>query len=217
MRINWYKFCRSIVLLGLVMGGAYFGITHTTEQQLQNNCKTLMPIVATATPTPTPLHTVIPTSSPSYFPIPMSHQVQDIVFELAKKYDFDPALIIAIVDHETGGTFDINAKHKNSNGTWDYGLMQLNSKNNKWFSEMTGYKPFKPLNPRHNLTAGVMYLHGLRLSYNNRSKDLETIWILNSYNMGTGGYKKYIKRTGQVSRSYDRRVRDKYKSYKRAE
>ncbi len=62
-----------------------------------------------------------------------------------------PVLALAVMAHESGGNW--TARHHNSNGTTDAGLMQVNSAN--WAAYGLGKDPY---NPAANLRAGVAIL-----------------------------------------------------------
>ena len=61
------------------------------------------------------------------------------------------ALVLAVMDHESGG--DWTASHRNGNGTTDAGLMQVNSAN--WTAYGLGSDPYAPAS---NVRAGVAIL-----------------------------------------------------------
>jgi len=149
-----------------------------------------------------------------YFNIPLSHDIQDIIFEYCSRYDVGIPLVLAVIEQETGGTFNTRLVYKNKNGTKDFGLLQLNSSNHKWFSEMIEESNFDPLNVRHNLHAGIKLLSILKNQFKNKySGDELKIWMCNTYNMGISGFKKYVNRTGTISRGYSKNVlkyRQKY-------
>lgn len=150
-----------------------------------------------------------------YYNIPLSEEIQDYLFELCEKYDLSVPLVIALIDLETGGTFDNNLRHKNTNGTVDWGLCQLNSSNHKWFSELINEPDFDAGNIYHNLHAGIKFLSYLKAGLKDKYSGEELkIRFLNQYNMGVTGYNRHIKKTGKISRAYSDRIlekRDKYK------
>ena len=75
-------------------------------------------------------------------------------FELAgQTYGISPQLIKAIACQESA--FDSNAIHRNSNGSFDYGVMQINS---WWFSTL-GKKRWQALSdPCFNVMVGTCIL-----------------------------------------------------------
>jgi len=149
-----------------------------------------------------------------YFNIPLNHDIQDIIFEYCSRYDVGIPLVLAVIEQETGGTFNTKLVYKNKNGTKDFGLMQLNSSNHKWFAEMIKEPNFDPLNVRHNLHAGIKFLSILKDQFIGKYSDDELrIWVCNSYNMGLYGFKRYVDRTGTISRGYSKNVLEYRQKY----
>lgn len=149
-----------------------------------------------------------------YYDVPLSEDIQDIIFEYCELYGIGIPLVLAVIEQETGGTFNTRLIHKNNNGTRDFGLLQLNSSNHKWFAEMISEPEFDPLNVRNNLHAGIKFLSILRDQFKDQySGDELKVWLLNSYNMGVSGFQRYVKKTGKISRGYSNNVlkhREKY-------
>lgn len=142
-----------------------------------------------------------------YYNIPLSKDIQDYIFKLCEKYDLSTSLVIAVINVETGGTFNNALRHTNTNKTVDFGLMQLNSSNHKWFGEMIDEPEFNAGNVYHNLHAGIKYLSILKTGLADEYSDDELkTRFLNQYNMGVSGYKKYVRNTGKISRSYSDRI-----------
>lgn len=55
-----------------------------------------------------------------------------------------------------------NATGYNTDGSYDVGIFQLNSRNHQWFGQKYfAGKNFNPRNPRHSIYVGVMYLADL--------------------------------------------------------
>jgi Transglycosylase SLT domain len=61
-------------------------------------------------------------------------------------------VMVGIAQHESG--LNTEARHLNPNGTWDYGLAQVNSSNLPWL----GLTPATVMEPCHNLAAGARVL-----------------------------------------------------------
>jgi soluble lytic murein transglycosylase-like protein len=73
--------------------------------------------------------------------------VQQMVVTAAQQYGVPPALALGIASHESG--FNPNATNVNSNGTTDWGVMQLNDVTVKTLGVSN------PLDPQQNIDAGV--------------------------------------------------------------
>jgi soluble lytic murein transglycosylase-like protein len=77
---------------------------------------------------------------------------------LKPKYGVPPSLALAVAQHESG--FNSNAVGHNSNGTQDYGLMQINTINPKAFG-IDG----NPLDPQANVSGSPTPFSGPTLRF----------------------------------------------------
>jgi soluble lytic murein transglycosylase-like protein len=112
----------------------------------------------------------------------------DVITAYANAYQIPAEVVIAIMKIESNFNPDVIGR------TNDYGLMQINEVNLKHLENK-----LEALNISTNVEIGTTILSGLY----NESNELE--YILNSYNMGKGGYMDYVQRTGEVSRAYSRK------------
>jgi soluble lytic murein transglycosylase-like protein len=129
--------------------------------------------------------------------IPVSDDLQQYAWELSKEFGIPSETIWSFVRQETNGTYNPNLKHRNRNGTTDYGLMQLNNGGTmQWLAKMIGIDDFDWSNPKHNLRAGVWYLKYLKDTWTadgyGKDNNLMELVAL-AYNMGYGNAKSYIK------------------------
>lgn len=88
-----------------------------------------------------------------------------------------------LITYESG--WDENSVTGNPNGTYDYGLMKLNSRYIAYFSEQyMGGSDLRPLNPDENLTAGMRHLR--------RMYDLTGDWYsaICAYNCGLTRFRR---------------------------
>ena len=106
--------------------------------------------------------------------IPLSDDLQQYIHNLCEKYDISYAMVIAMIDVESG----FNSKAVSS--TNDYGLMQINSVNHK---DNMDY-----LNPYDNVEQGIKALHRLTGEYN------EADLVAMCWNCGEAGARKQIGR-----------------------
>jgi hypothetical protein len=81
-----------------------------------------------------------------------------------------PSLALAVAQEES--SFNPNATNTNSNGTTDYGVMQINSSN------LSALGLSDPLNPQANITAGVGLLAQLYNQYGGNIQ--QTLWAYNA-------------------------------------
>ena len=124
--------------------------------------------------------------------IPLSDNLQQHIHSLCEKYDVSYAMVIAMIDVESG----FNSKAVSS--TNDYGLMQINAINHK---ENTDY-----LDPYDNVEQGIKALHRLAKKYN------EADLVLMCWNCGETGAKKLWKQ-GIYSTEYSEKVIEKKLKY----
>lgn len=123
----------------------------------------------------------------------------ELIYEKAKKYDVDPALVVAVIEQESrfkpGARSHVGAR----------GLMQLMPRTGRWMGARDLY------NPEQNVDAGVKYIKYLDKRFNG---DLKR--IIAAYNGGEGNVKRYqgippFRETRQyvkkVMKNYDRRTR----------
>lgn len=127
--------------------------------------------------------------------IPLSDNLQQHIHSLCEKYDVSYAMVIAMIDVESG----FNSKAVSS--TNDYGLMQINAINHK---ENTDY-----LDPYDNMEQGIKALHRLAKKYN------EADLVLMCWNCGETGAKKLWKQ-GIYSTEYSEKVIEKKLKYERS-
>lgn len=128
--------------------------------------------------------------------IPMAYKVH--MYRLCNEYGVDYELALAVMVKESGGN-PTALNTKNRNGTYDSGIMQINSTNHAWLSKELGIKDFN--NPYDNMKAGV-YMLSL-FNYDNPHKTLM------AYNMGEGTMKRLFKQ-GSTSSAYSRDVMEIY-------
>jgi soluble lytic murein transglycosylase-like protein len=123
----------------------------------------------------------------------------DLIYEKAKKYDVDPALVAAVIEQESrfkaGARSQVGAK----------GLMQLMPRTGKWMGARNLY------DPEQNVDAGVKYIKYLDKRFNG---DLNK--TIAAYNGGEGNVMRYrgvppFRETRQyvkkVMKNYDKRTK----------
>lgn len=82
--------------------------------------------------------------------------------EAGKEYGISPQLLWAIAKHESG--FKTHAINYNSNGSFDFGLMQINS---SWYDKL-GYERWSMLGDAcYNVKTGAWILSQCMLRYGN--------------------------------------------------
>jgi hypothetical protein len=123
----------------------------------------------------------------------------ELIYEKARKYDVDPALVVAVIEQESrfkpGARSHVGAR----------GLMQLMPRTGRWMGARDLY------NPEQNVDAGVRYIKYLDKRFNGDIKR-----IIAAYNGGEGNVQRYqgippFRETRQyvkkVMKNYDKRTR----------
>lgn len=91
------------------------------------------------------------------------------------------AIAVAVVE----SNFIMKTSSKNSNGSYDIGIFQLNSQYVDWFEETLwhDWRGFNPNDPHDNIEMGIIYLRYLH----NQTGDWEE--TIKAYNTGLNGLK----------------------------
>lgn len=85
--------------------------------------------------------------------------IQQMIVAAANQYGVPANIALGIAAHESG--FNPNATHLNSNGTTDYGVMQLNDS----VLQTYGLTPAQALDPQTNINTAVSLLGGYISKY----------------------------------------------------
>ena len=114
---------------------------------------------------------IIETDAPEYFDVPLSHDIQDHIFEVCEEYGIAPALVVAMIAQES----DFGA-HKVGDGGDSAGLLQVQQ---KWHQErMDRLGCDNLLDPYQNITVAVDYISELK------EINPDLYWVLMAYNGG---------------------------------
>ncbi len=127
--------------------------------------------------------------------IPLSKELQKYIFDLCEEKNIDYDLVLSVIKCESN--FNINSVGYNTNGTYDSGLMQINSCHLKSLEEEYGINDI--MNPYQNLLVGINLISN---SINNYGE----IGGLVAYNMGTGGYISCLS-AGNLNTQYVQKVK----------
>lgn len=158
----------SIIMLAFAVMIAGAGKLRCVNAEESENVKR-MPIV-TGTPVVKVVE-VIETDKPEYFKVPLSHDIQDHIFEVCEEYGIAPALVVAMIAQES----DFRADEVGDDGS-STGLLQVQQ---KWHQErMDRLGCDNLLDPYQNITVAVDYISEL--------KDInpDLYWVLMAYNGG---------------------------------
>lgn len=131
--------------------------------------------------------------------IRLSEDLQRYAYNMCKKYAIPYEAFLAMMYVESGyGPNKISA-------TNDYGLCQINVSNHAYLRKALGVSNF--LNPYENIKAGAYFLSRYYSSWSDELSGEElTINVFNSYNMGEGAYRTYLKRGNSSKRTYSTKI-----------
>ena len=134
-------------------------------------------------------------AAPPVYNVPLSLELQQYTYNMCVEYGIadEYELVLAVMWQES------NFVDNTISETDDYGLMQINSSNHAWLSELLGITDF--LDAKQNIYAGVSMLAKLLNKY-------DTQEALMAYNMGEGGAQSFWD-TGIYTSNYSRSVAEK--------
>lgn len=120
--------------------------------------------------------------------IPLNNEMQRYITMVASEYELDPNLIFAMIWNESGCKMDVIGYNKN--GTFDAGLMCINSS--------LGFTKQELLDPYRNVEIGVSIIAEKVNRYGE-------YYGLMAYNMGNAGMQRARKR-GQTQNYYANKI-----------
>lgn len=135
-----------------------------------------------------------------YFNVPLSHSLQQYIYEICADNDLSVSLVIALIDQES------NFNPECVSDTNDYGLMQINECNFQWVKE--NYNSVDMFNPYQNVYCGINILAGYLHKY-----DDDYTKALMCYNLGEYGASKAWE-NGIFCTDYTKAVETKWEVYK---
>lgn len=166
----------------------------------QSTCESVAIESETAMLNTTSLNLLSSDEEAGYYDVPLSHALQNYIYEICVDEEVPVSLVIAMIDHES--KFNPEAV----SDTGDYGLMQINKINHDTLKEQ--YRTVDMLDPYQNVYCGIKMI-GLYLKlYEDYTK------ALMAYNMGEYGAKKAW-RNGINSTKYTNAVLELMSEYER--
>lgn len=209
--VNKKRFVATVILLsiGITSGSVYAYNTNKYNTLQETQILSEQVVVKNETPID---NTYQINKKPNY-DLQLEQKYQDLIYNLCDNNNLSYELVLSVQYVES--KFNTDAVNINKNNTRDFGLFQLNS---KFLEEYRTYAiqycwlskdiKFDVTNPDHNIRAGIGLLVHLRDYYKDKGMSDEQMYyyIVNSFHQGKEGYLKDVKRTGTLSRGYDRRV-----------
>lgn len=129
----------------------------------------------------------------TYYDVPLTEDLQDIIIDISEKRGVDPALVIAVIEKESGYKPDASGDNGRSQG-----LMQIWRSFHEQRMEKLG--AVNLYDPRDNVIVGIDILAEKLDKY----EDVEKALI--AYNAGDAGAKKHYFSKGIYSNGYSRAV-----------
>lgn len=128
-------------------------------------------------------------------PANLPENLYDLVISESEVNNIPAEFVLAVMKTETQ-SFNTDAINYNSNGTYDSGIMQINSSNINWMSEKFDCPEFasNPCDPVANITVGIRYLASIYTAYQQHYGEDITKCILataGAYNRGVSNQNKY--------------------------
>ena len=135
-----------------------------------------------------------------YYNIPLSHSLQDFIYEICADEGVPVTLVLAMIEAESGFNPEIISP------TNDYGLLQINKVNHEWLKK--SYRTADMLNPYQNVFCGIKIIGTYIKKYKG---DINK--ALMAYNMGDYGAKKAWQ-NGITSTKYSTKILDLMNKYR---
>lgn len=133
------------------------------------------------------------TEAAMYFDVPLSHELQDFIFEECEAHNIAPEIIISMIEQESNYKADAIGDNGNS-----LGLMQIQP---KWHQErMERLECNDLLDPYQNIKVGIDYLSEIKDEYT------EIEMSLMVYNAGESGANRLWFENGIYSSNYSKKV-----------
>ena len=209
-------FCARLILIGILFVPAFLAHLHFPEE-LNEPLRELNIQVPAEKPKPKPKELV------KIFSILKSHRpdisedeawsVSDVILEQSAKHNFDPMLVLAMIQVESGFQYSVVSP------AGARGMMQLLPEVAKSVLDDISsphekkLRPFRPEvldDPVVNIKVGVSYLHQLRKSFRN----LQLALI--AYNAGPTEIRNRLDNDEELSDEYSTAVLSTYQRYKSA-
>lgn len=138
--------------------------------------------------------------------IPLSEELQEYTYDLCLEYEISYDLFLSLM--RTESNFNLDAINKNTNGTIDIGICQINE-NTKPLAEKLAGRELDLFNPKDNILAAILVFDNYRSQLINKGytsqEDLFEVTLL-AYNRGVVGSENYIASRGTHRSSYVKKV-----------
>lgn len=200
-RVNLYRFTSIMTILFTIIAvcvhlvSSHIETTRKSEQIIVND-KTSVNIVD---PVVEECDTQISEPATAEYtvmrPESLSAELYDLVILESEAYNIPAEIVLSIMKTETQ-SFNTEAINYNSNGTYDSGIMQINSSNINWMAETYNCPEFRnnPKDAKANITVGIRHLASIYNAYFQHYNGDITKCLLataGAYNRGISNQNKY--------------------------
>ncbi|MCY9517234.1 transglycosylase SLT domain-containing protein [Paenibacillus apiarius] len=143
--------------------------------------------------------------------VTLSDEVLDMIWKETRAEGINYYTFLALIKAESN--FDAKTVYHNDNGTTDYGLVQMNSRNVGRLAKEIRVSNLDVFNPDHNIRLGIEELIECREYWEDtyQGEKLEKAMLL-AYNRGRAGSERWIDNKGTIDSSYTKKVM-KYKKH----
>lgn len=140
------------------------------------------------------------TATPSVFkPQAISDELFQVIVNECNNSNVPLNVVLAIMKTESQ-SFNVNARSSNSDGSYDSGIMQINSGNITVFAKRYNVPEFanNPMDPVANVTVGIRHIAEMYNAYNESYQDeIKTLLAT------AGGYNRGVRNQNKYKNIYD--------------
>jgi hypothetical protein len=132
--------------------------------------------------------------------------LQKHIWNLCKEHEVQYEIVLSIIKLESD--FRANLINRNSDGSKDYGLVQMNNRYLDYHKKLLNMEEFDPFDSYQSSMACVKLLKYYYNYWSGKGISQEDLFylIVGSYNRGVAGMEKFIKQTGKIETAYSKRV-----------
>lgn len=190
--IDKQKFSRFIVGIAISLGVMLAPHKiYTTDNTVMNTVEAEPSVIPVVVSTPIQVVTPQPVSKYIYYDVPLSNEFQEYLQDLCNEYEIKYEILLGIIEKESRFNPKVVGS-RNTNGTIDYGLCQINSAYLGEFAKLSGYKNFDVFNPYHNAKAAIVHMGNLKKQLQDKGMYSYKMLII-TYGYGFQGGLNYAK------------------------
>lgn len=200
-RVNLYRFTSKIIILFTISAvcvhliSSHIETTRKPEQVILNDETSVNIVDPVVEEADVQMSEPITSEYTVMRPESLSPELYDLVISESEICNIPAEIVLAIMKTETQ-SFNTKAINHNSNGTYDSGIMQINSSNIDWMAETYNCPEFRnnPQDAKANIAVGIRHLASIYNAYFQHYNGDVTKCLLataGAYNRGIGNQNKY--------------------------